>query len=41
MATPGFTLSNSSPTYLISGGSLASSVFSLVSQIEIGSALKK
>ena len=41
MATPGFTLSNSSPTILITGSSLASSVFWLLSQIEIGSALKK
>ena len=41
MATPGFTLSNSSPTILITGGSLGSSVFWLLSQIEIGSVLKK
>ncbi len=33
IATPGFTLSNSSPTYLISVGSLGSSVLSLVSQV--------
>jgi hypothetical protein len=40
MATPGFTLSNSSPTILMSGGSLGSRVSGLVSQIEIGSVSK-
>ena len=41
MATPGFNLSNSSPTILMTGGSLGSSVFGLASQIEIGSVLKR
>src|SRR5436190_10116655 len=40
MATPGFTLSNSWPTILMTGSSFGSRVFSLVSQIEIGSVLK-
>ena len=40
MATPGFTLSNSSPTILMTGGSFGSMVFWLASQIEIGSVLK-
>ena len=41
IATPGLILSYSSPTILIIGGSLGSSVFGLVSQIEIGSMLKR
>ena len=41
IATPGFTLSNSSPTILMTGGSFGSSAFWLASQIEIGSVLKK
>ena len=40
IATPGFTLSNSSPTILMTGGSFGSMVFWLASQIEIGSVLK-
>ena len=40
MATPGLALSNSSPTILMTGGSLGSSAFWLASQIEIGSTLK-
>ena len=40
IATPGFTLSNSSPTILMTGSSFGSRPFSLASQIEIGSVLK-
>jgi len=40
MATPGFTLSNSSPTILMIGGSFGSIDFWFASQIEIGSVLK-
>jgi hypothetical protein len=40
IATPGFTLSNSSPTILMTGGSLAFRPFSFAAQIEIGSVLK-
>ena len=40
-AVPGRALSYSSPTILISGKSSGFSAFSFVSQIEIGSTLKK
>ena len=41
IAVPGFTLSYSSPTILMTGGSFLSRPSGLATQIEIGSVLKK